>query len=267
MRDEAGWTIGRGLLLRDVTRERELDEFKTTLLAAVGHELRTPLTAIKGHASTLLQEDVTWSPEEQRHSLRTISAEVDRLAGLVRDLLDLSRQQAGVLPLHREPVRLEDLLAGALSRLGQTPLSLLMDLPLDLPLVAVDRVRLEVVLRNLLSNAMAYGGETVHVVARAQGELVEVAVSDDGPGIEPGELPHLFERFYRARPDVQRRSQGTGLGLAICKAFVQAHGGAIAAESGPDGTTIRFTLPVTAGEQPIPPIPAQERAHAHSTMG
>src|SRR5260370_41941098 len=120
--DEAGQTIGRGLLLRDVTREHEADEFKTTLLAAVGHELRTPLTAIKGHASTLLQDDVTWSPEEQRHSLRTIGAEVDRLTGLVRDLLDLSRHQAGLLPLHREAWPLEDLLSDAPQRLRHRPL-------------------------------------------------------------------------------------------------------------------------------------------------
>jgi signal transduction histidine kinase len=263
VRAEAGQTIGRGLLLRDVTREREVDEFKTTLLAAVGHELRTPLTAIKGHASTLLQEDVTWSPAEQRHSLRTISAEVDRLAGLVRDLLDLSRQQAGALPLHREPTPLRDLFAGALARLSQPAPGLVVDLPTELPLVDVDRARLEVALRNLLANAMAYGGETIGMVARAHGEMVEVAVSDDGPGIEPGELPHLFERFYRAHRGVQRRSQGTGLGLAICKAFIEAHGGAITAESGRRGTTIRFTLPIAAGEQPVD---APERVHAHSTM-
>ncbi|MGZ3602390.1 MAG: ATP-binding protein, partial [Ktedonobacterales bacterium] len=243
VRDTAERNIGRGLLLRDVTREREADEFKTTLLAAVGHELRTPLAAIKGHASTLLQDDVVWSPEEQRRSLHTISAEVDRLTGLVRDLLDLSRQQMGMLPLHRDAWRLDDLLSGALQRLGQPPPELAADLPPSLPLVQVDRARMEVVLRNLLANALAYGGESVCVTATSVGNIVEVIIGDDGPGIEPDELPHLFERFYRARLGKQLHAQGTGLGLAICKAFVEAHGGTITAQSGPDGTTMRFTLP------------------------
>src|SRR6266487_295281 len=109
--DESGQAIGRGLLLRDVTRERELDEFKTTLLAAVGHELRTPLAAIKGHASTLLQKDVTWSLADQHHFLQTISGEADRLAQLVSNLLDLSRQEAGLLTLNRVPTRVQDLVA------------------------------------------------------------------------------------------------------------------------------------------------------------
>jgi signal transduction histidine kinase len=242
VRNEAGRPIGRGLLLRDATLEREADEFKTTLLAAVGHELRTPLAAIKGHASTLLQEDVAWSPEDRNHSLRTISAEVDRLTGLVRDLLDLSRQQVGILPLHRKSWRLKDLLAGALQRLSQPPMKLEVDLPQDLPAVEVDRARIEVVLRNLLANAVAYGGTVVRVAARAHDDVMEVAVSDDGFGIAPEELPHLFERFHRAGQGVQRRSHGTGLGLAICKAFVEAHGGTIRAESSGAGTTIRFSL-------------------------
>jgi PAS domain S-box-containing protein len=237
--------VGRGLLLRDVTLERETDEFKTTLLAAVGHEVRTPLAAIKGHASTLLQDDVTWSAEEQQHSLRTISAEADRLSDLVRDLLDFSRQQAGMLPLHRQPWRLDDLLAGALQRLRSAPPHLEIDLPDDLPLLEVDRARIEVVLTNLLANAVAYGGEHVRVIARALEGRVILSVSDDGQAIEPSELSHLFERFYRAGHGMQRRSQGTGLGLAICKAFVEAHGGTISAESGPQGTTICVILPAT----------------------
>src|SRR5207247_10488822 len=109
--DESGQVIGRGLLLRDVTRERELDEFKTTLLAAVGHEVRTPLAAIEGYASTLLQEDVTWSPADQRHFLQTISGEADRLAQLASNLLDVSRQEAGLLVLNRVPTRVQDLVA------------------------------------------------------------------------------------------------------------------------------------------------------------
>src|SRR6266568_3158240 len=153
--DESGQAIGRGLLLRDVTRERELDEFKTALLAAVGHELRTPLAAIKGHASTLLQEDVTWPLADQRHFLQTISGEADRLAQLVSNLLDLSRQEAGLLHLNRRPARVQDLVAKTIDQLNHTDIMLSLHIPDDLPLVNVDSARIEVVLRNLVANALA----------------------------------------------------------------------------------------------------------------
>src|SRR6266511_154935 len=191
--DESGQPIGRGLLLRDVTHEREIDQFKTTLLAAVGHELRTPLTAIKGHASTLLQEDVVWPPAEQR--------------------------------------------------LGQPIARLEQQIPSDLPLIEVDGPRIEVVLRNLLANARAYGERAVLVSAACDGDQMIVSVADDGPGIAPDELPQIFERFYRAGRGLRQRSGGTGLGLAICKAFVEAHGGRIWVESH-EGTTFSFTLPL-----------------------
>ncbi len=243
VRDDAGEAIGRGLLLRDVTRERELDQFKSTLLAAVGHELRTPLTAIKGHASTLLLDDVAWSQEEQRHFLGTISAEADRLAQLVTNLLDLSRLEAGLLALHRTPRPLRDIIEAAAQRTSAPPDRLALDIADDLPLVEVDAPRIEVVVRNLISNALAYGDGRIDVSAVAAGDVVRVAVADHGPGIGDDDLPRIFERFYRAR-HTQHQTGGTGLGLAICKAFVEAHGGTIWAESGPGGTRISFTLPV-----------------------
>ncbi len=164
--DESGQAIGRGLLLRDVTRERELDEFKTTLLAAVGHELRTPLAAIKGHASTLLQEDVTWSPADQRHFLQTISGEADRLAQLVSNLLDLSRQEAGLLLLNRVPTRVQDLVTKAIERLRSQGGTIAVHIPDELPLVNIDSARIEVVLHNLVANALVYGEDEVHITAR-----------------------------------------------------------------------------------------------------
>jgi len=244
--DESGQAIGRGLLLRDVTRERELDEFKTTLLAAVGHELRTPLAAIKGHASTLLQKDVTWSLADQHHFLQTISDEADRLAQLVSNLLDLSRQEAGLLTLKRVPTRVQDLVAKTIDQFNHPDIMLSLHIPDDLPLVNVDSARIEVVLRNLVVNALAYGQSEVRITAGRRDDVVVVSVSDNGPGIAPDELPHVFERFYRARHGRQQRSGGTGLGLAICKAFIEAHGNAIWAESSVQGTTISFSLPLAS---------------------
>jgi signal transduction histidine kinase len=242
--DESGRTIGRGLLLRDVTREREIDEFKTTLLAAVGHELRTPLAAIKGYASTLLQGDVTWPLADQRHFLQTISGEADRLAQLVSNLLDLSRQEAGLLLLNREPVRVQDLVAKTIERLSYPNATISLQIPGTLPPVNVDRARIEVVLHNLVANALTYGEGEVHITAERQDDVIVLSISDNGPGITPDELPHVFERFYRTLQASQKHSGGTGLGLTICKAFVEAHESAIWAESGAHGTTIAFSLPL-----------------------
>ena len=244
--DESGQTIGRGLLLRDVTRERELDEFKTTLLAAVGHELRTPLAAIKGHASTLLQEDVTWPLADQRHFLQTISSEADRLAQLVSNLLDLSRQEAGLLLLNREPIRVQDLVAKTIERLSSPHVSIRLRIPYDLPPVNVDGARIEVVLHNLVANALIYGEGEVLITAEKRGDAIVISVSDNGPGMTPDELPHVFERFYRTRHGRQQHSVGTGLGLAISKAFIEAHASAIWAESSAQGTTIAFSLPLVS---------------------
>jgi signal transduction histidine kinase len=259
--DESGRTIGRGLLLRDVTRERELDEFKSTLLAAVGHEVRTPLAAIKGHASTLLQEDVTWSPADQRHFLQTISSEADRLAQLVSNLLDLSRQEAGLLLLKRVPTRVQDLVAMIIKQLNHSRVTISVQLPDDLPLVNIDSGRIEVVLHNLVANALLYGEGEVHITAERRDDAIIVAVANNGPGIDPNELPHVFERFYRARYGRQQHSGGTGLGLAICKAFIEAHGGAIWAESSMRGTTISFSLPLisVATETEAMEFPMEER--------
>jgi len=244
--DESGRAIGRGLLLRDVTRERELDEFKTTLLAAVGHEVRTPLAAIKGYASTLLQQDVTWPLADQRHFLQTISGEADRLGQLVSNLLDLSRQEAGLLLLNRGPVRIQELVAKTIERLSHPGVTISLHIPDDLPLVNVDSGRIEVVLHNLVANALGYGEGEVRITAERRGDEIVVSVSDNGPGIAPDELPHVFERFYRARHGRQQHSGGTGLGLTICKAFIEAHGGVIWAESSMRGATISFSLPLVS---------------------
>jgi signal transduction histidine kinase/HAMP domain-containing protein len=243
--DESGQSIGHGLLLRDVTREHELDTFKTTLLGAVGHELRTPLAAIKGHASTLLQDDVTWSMDDQRHFLQTISIEADRLAQLVSNLLDLSRQEAGLLQLNYAPTSVKELVAKCIARFNRPDVTITTRIPADLPPIDIDRARIEVVLHNLVANALLYGEGKVQIGAEHQGETIVIAITDNGPGIAPDELPHIFERFYRARHGRRQHSGGTGLGLTICKAFIAAHGGIIWANSDTQGTTIAFSLPLT----------------------
>ena len=248
MGDESGRAIGRGLLLR------ELDEFKTTLLATVGHELRTPLAAIIGHASTLLQEDVSWSPADQRHFLLTISSEAERLAQLVSNLLDLSRQEAGLLLLNCVPIKVQDLVAKTIERLNSPDIMLSLHIPNNLPLVNVDRVRIEVVLYNLVANALVYGEGQISITAEMRDDRMVISVGDNGPGIAPDELPHVFERFYRARHGYQQHSGGTGLELTICKAFIKAHGSTIWAESSARGTTISFSLPLVSPPGAAAPV-------------
>jgi signal transduction histidine kinase len=224
------------------------------LLAAVGHEVRTPLAAIKGNASTLLQEDVTWSPTDQRHFLQTISGEADRLAQLVSNLLDLSRQEAGLLSLNRVSARVQDLVAKTIEHLRSQGVTIAVHIPDKLPLVNVDSARIEIVLHNLVANALVYGEGEIRITAERWDDGIVVSVADNGPGIAPDELPHVFERFYRARHGHQKHSGGTGLGLTICKAFIEAHGGVIWAESSVRGVTISFSLPLVSPTVAVVPV-------------
>ncbi|NJN17190.1 MAG: GAF domain-containing protein [Oscillochloris sp.] len=251
VRADGGQMIGRGLLLRDVTTEHELDQFKTTLLGAVGHELRTPLAAIKGHASTLLQPDVRWSEADQRHFLRTINDEADRLTRLTRSLLDLARVDAGLLDLARESWRLTDLLTPVLHRHGTAAARVHLDIPAELPALHVDPQRIEVVLDNLIGNALRYGGDRIAVRAWCAAGQVHVCVADNGDAITPDELPYVFQRFYRSGRTSHRHTAGTGLGLAICRAFVEAHGGRIRAERSQDETIFHLTLPAVGDFAPV----------------
>jgi signal transduction histidine kinase len=118
----------------------------------------------------------------------------------------------------------------------------------------VDSGRIEVVLHNLVANALGYGEGEVRITAERRGDGIIISVSDNGPGIAPDELPHVFERFYRARHGRQQHSGGTGLGLTICKAFIEAHGGVIWAESSMRGTTISFSLQLVSSAVAAVPV-------------
>ncbi|HET7009953.1 MAG TPA: ATP-binding protein [Anaerolineales bacterium] len=246
--DSTGEVIGRGMILRDVTRDAELDRMKDSLVATVSHELRTPLAAIKGYASTLLARDVTWAPEAQREFLEIIGRETDRLSLLVDDLLDLSRLEAGNLIVARESWSLLELIEaadrGTRPSLGDR---LKVEVPPDLPMVPVDRRRIESVLRNLLENAARYaGGEAiVRVSAVHEDSRVIVRVEDDGPGIPESEIDRVFEPFFRLDRGLVRRGSGAGLGLSISRGFVRAHGGDIWIEKRPRGACLAFSIPLT----------------------
>jgi PAS domain S-box-containing protein len=247
--DEEGTPIGRGIFFHDVTADRELDRMKSSLVSTVSHELRTPLAAIKGYASTLLAEDVEWDRNSQHEFLTIISDESDRLTNLVNNLLDLSRIEAGSLKLAREKCDVRGMIQRAAKQANLTTSNKFeVQLESKLPTLYADPPRLESILRNLIENAVKYGGSEAHVtvqVCRQDGEFV-FRVSDDGPGIPEKESQRIFDSFYRVDDSLARLTSGAGLGLAICQGLVRAHGGRIWAEPQERGACIAFTIPVKA---------------------
>lgn len=238
---------GVGVILRDVTAERELQRAKDDLVSVVSHELRTPLASLVGFAELLLTREY---PEPRRRQyLSVIREEGHRLTGLINDFLDLQRMESGSQNLVPVPVSLRLLLERATANAGDDPLRpIVLDLPEQLPMVWADGDRVLQVLGNLLSNARKYspeGGEIV-LSARHKEALVEVMVSDQGLGLPPDAVPRLFEKFYRVDNSNRREIKGTGLGLAICRQIVTGHGGQIWAESAGTGEGSRFvfTLPL-----------------------
>jgi PAS domain S-box-containing protein len=239
--------------VHDMTRIREAEELKSTFISVVSHELKTPVALIKGYAETLSREDAKWDRETVRDSLAVIVDEADRLTELIESLLDASRLQSGDLKLNIGEVAV-DALAQQLIEKFKTQTSkhtLVADFPADFPEVRGDEERLRQVLANLLSNAIKYapnGGE-IRVTGSAMPEWVEVRVSDQGAGIAAHDLPHIFDRFYRAEGDLTKRVKGTGLGLFLARAIVVAHGGDIKVDSEPGkGSTFTVTLPRYNGD-------------------
>lgn len=230
-------------------------KLRQNLVSDIAHELRTPLANIRGYLEALHDGVLPATPE----TLATIHEEAMLLSRLVDDLQDLAMMESEQLTLRREVVALGDLVqqvAQAMQPLAQQKgLALTINLPTDLPPVWVDPERIGQVLRNLVNNALTYTppGGRVEIGAVARGGWVEVAVADTGCGIDPQDLPYIFERFYRADRSRTRSTGGVGLGLTIAKGLVEAHGGRITVQSAPgQGTTFRFTVPVavaaTAGQ-------------------
>lgn len=229
---------------------RQSDAMKSALLSSVSHELRTPLTAIKTMVFGLFS-DGRMTSQVRSEFIESINQEIDYLNRLIDNLLDMSRIEAGTLVPQREWHLLEELIEGAIRRVGKglkhRPLQV--NLPANLPPIYVDGVGVQQVLVNLLDNAVKFSpdGSSIRVLAALQAETVEVRVCNRGKGILEEDLERIFDRFYRSRDVRERSIPGTGLGLAICKGIIEAHGGHILAQSSPgEETIILFRLPLTA---------------------
>lgn len=218
---------------------REKEKLQSAVLNAISHDLRTPLVSITGALSSLRETAAVLAVEDQQELLDGAILEADRMNRLVGNLLDMSRLEAGGLRLRREPYDLQEVIAVARAQL-KTRLSgreLRIDLPDDLPLVNLDLILFAQVLVNLLENALKYSVEETPVEIRVWQESSEMVleVADRGIGIPEADLPHIFEKFYRAQ--TAGGHQGSGLGLSICQGIVEAHGGTIAARNRPGGGT------------------------------
>ncbi len=255
--DARDMPIGRGIILHDITADRDLDRMKSNLISTVSHELRTPLAAIKGYASTLLAEDVEWDSKSQREFLTIISNETDRLTSLVNNLLDLSRIEAGSLKLSLEKCNIEEtILRGAKQARLESGNRFEVQIEAGLPSIYADVPRLETVIRNLIENSVKYAGEQafIQVKVSRQSDTIIFRVMDDGPGIPPEKSERIFERFYRLDDSLARVTSGAGLGLAICQGLVRAHKGEIWVEPMNAGACIAFSIPLNLYEARDEPL-------------
>ncbi len=229
----------------------ESERVRTALLSAVSHDLRTPIAAAKAAVSSLQVGDVAWSDADRREFLADADSALDRLTGLVTNLLDMSRLQAGVLPVLAMPVGLDDVVARALDHLGAAPGSITVDVPMDLAEVHADAGLLEQVVVNLVQNALRYSppGHPVHLAASEHAGQVQLRVIDRGPGVPDAQVGDIFAAFHR-HGDAPRDGVGVGLGLAVARGFTEAMGGTVAAEETPGGgATFVITLR-SAGQVP-----------------
>jgi len=234
-------TVG-GAFNTMASRLEAQDRQRRDLMADIAHELRTPLSVIQGRLEGLL--DGVYPRDD-----RTIGVVIDEtrlLARLVDDLRTLANAESGTLNLKKEPtdlaILIQDVVRSFSTDAQDRHVALVVDAPADLPLIAVDPLRIREVIANVISNALHHtpAGGTVSIAAQVRNEQMAVTVTDTGSGIGPEELPKVFERFYKGRS-----SRGSGLGLTIAKNLVSAHGGAIRAESAAgSGTTVSFTLPL-----------------------
>jgi K+-sensing histidine kinase KdpD len=232
-------------------RAELIGDYRGALLRSVSHDLRTPLATIRAVTSDLREGSVGYDDATRDELLDLVVDEAERLDRLVSNLLSYSRIEAGALKPDRQAVAIDELVSERVRRLKRLlrDRRILVDVPFALPLAEADYTLLEQVVTNLLDNAVRHSpaGSTIRVRARARGDLVEVAVSDQGPGIDAAEREHVFEPFRRGAG-----GGASGAGLAICKAIVEAHGGTIEArEANGGGAELVFTVPQHLSRTPV----------------
>jgi PAS domain S-box-containing protein len=263
--EEGEQCLGSVILIRDVTKEREIDRMKTEFLANVSHELRTPLTSVLGFAS-LIQEKLaevifpalpTDDPKLKKaqdkvnQHIGIIVSEAERLTELITDVLDIAKMEAGQLTLDLKPTSPIEILQRAITTVepqrAEKNLTLVQKFEPDLPLIVADENRLMQVVINLISNAIKFTEQgRIECRAIVQGQELLIIVQDTGIGIASDEQKIIFERFKQVGNILTNKPKGTGLGLPICKQIIESHGGKIGVESVlGEGSTFYFSLPIS----------------------
>ena len=261
---------------------RESDRIKSEFISVVGHELRTPLTSMKNAVDIILGEMAGAINEDQRRFLSMVDRNIDRLSGIISDLLDISRIESGRIKIELRPLDLDApfdrAMASLKSRAKEKSISIHKEIPSDLPQAYGDSDKIEQIFINLLDNAIKFTpeggkiwltaklvrGEEFAVYSKKQTEelrtndcgldrnLIEVSVADSGAGIPPYELEKIFDRFYQVEKSLTREIEGIGLGLSIVKSLVEGHGGRIWVESEQGkGSKFTFTLPEYSPERDL----------------
>jgi two-component system phosphate regulon sensor histidine kinase PhoR len=242
---------GAVIVFHDITRIKQLEVVRQEFVANVSHELRTPLAIFRGYLENFA-DNPNLPQEESQRMIEAMQRHSNRLNAIVEDLLILTRIEARQAEAEFSLIRVDaffrQLVRDWEKRIDSGAVTLELRVPDDLPPVEVDALRFEQVMLNLLENSVAYSNPPRRIVLSVAliGKEMEVRVADNGIGIPPGDLPHVFERFYRVDKGRSRASGGTGLGLAIVKHIIQTHGGTVHAESEVGkGTTIVIRLPLS----------------------
>jgi two-component system sensor histidine kinase KdpD len=239
----------------------EVDRVRTALLNAVSHDLRTPLASAKAAVGTLRMSDLPLSEEDRAELLATIEESLDRLSGLVENLLDMSRLQAGALALAVQPIDVADVISAAVSSLGPAAYEAIIRVPEDTPEVSADPALLERAIANLVQNAIRHSPADARpqITASALGAAVEIRVIDRGPGIPEADWDQIFQPFQRLGD--RDNTSGVGLGLALSRGLIEAMSGNLSPEGTPGGG-LTMTISLPAVTQPISEAdPVDTRSH------
>lgn len=232
------------ITLRDAGARARLERSRADLVSTVAHELRSPLTSVKGFTATLLAKWTRFTDDQKLVMLETVNADADRVTRLITELLDVSRIESGRLEIHRQvvdvPARISRIIAGRVAA-GEPEDRFVLQVRGELPETWLDQDKIDQVLANLMENAVRHGRGTVTIVVEPSEWGVSVSVRDQGEGIPPELVTRVFRQFWRGNA---RRRGGTGLGLFIVKGLIEAHGGTISVQRGPEGgAEFRFMVP------------------------
>jgi two-component system sensor histidine kinase ResE len=251
--EKAGEMLGIVATLSDITEHHELQQIKNDVITLVTHELRTPLTAIQGMSEVLTEHEV--DPEVRRKMLSTINEESKRLARMINDYLDITRLESGIQKARFSNVNITELVERTLLILdplaAQKDIKIIRIFELGLPVISADSGMLAQAITNIVGNAVKYSPPKTEITVEIQTnpKMLQISVTDEGYGISPEQLPHIFEKFYRVPHRQNAEVSGTGLGLSLTREIVELHGGRITVESEPNiGSTFTIYLPCYSGD-------------------